>query len=35
MIAVAGEEVMMGLSFSHLHNQVSDEFHGKIEEPSV
>ncbi|MDX5000986.1 hypothetical protein SHY49_08120 [Streptococcus suis] len=35
MIAVAGNAVMMGLSFVHLHNQVSDEFHGKIEEPSV
>ncbi|HEM3992497.1 TPA: hypothetical protein U1V78_001081 [Streptococcus suis] len=35
MIAVAGNAVMMGLSFVHLHNQVSDEFHGKIEEPSA
>ncbi|HEL1619268.1 TPA: hypothetical protein TXL63_001092 [Streptococcus suis] len=35
IIAVAGNAVMMGLSFLHLHNQVSDEFHGKIEEPSV
>lgn len=35
IIAVAGNAVMMGLSFLHFHNQVSDEFHGKIEEPSV
>ncbi|HFI0419321.1 hypothetical protein Q7W14_02950 [Streptococcus suis] len=35
IIAVAGNAVMMSLSFLHLHNQVSDEFHGKIEEPSV
>ncbi|HFI0632960.1 TPA: hypothetical protein ACGO4G_001553 [Streptococcus suis] len=35
IIAVAGNAVMMGISFLHLHNQVSDEFHGKIEEPSV
>ncbi|HEL1567294.1 TPA: hypothetical protein ACGORO_000132 [Streptococcus suis] len=35
IIAVAGNTVMMGLSFLHLHNQVLDEFHGKIEEPSV
>ncbi|NQL66602.1 hypothetical protein HO447_08150 [Streptococcus suis] len=35
ILAVAGNAAMMGLSFSHLHNQVSDEFHGKIEEPSV
>ncbi|HEM3586903.1 TPA: hypothetical protein U1B91_000149 [Streptococcus suis] len=35
IIAVAGNATMMGLSFLHLHNQVSDEFHGKIEEPSV
>lgn len=35
ILAVAGNAVMMGLSFVHLHNQVSDEFHGKIEEPSV
>ncbi|HGA1270953.1 hypothetical protein PCN97_08205 [Streptococcus suis] len=35
MIAVAGNAVMMGLSFVHLHNQVSDEFHGKVEEPSA
>ncbi|HFH9840124.1 TPA: hypothetical protein ACGONB_001753 [Streptococcus suis] len=34
IIAVAGNAVMMSLSFLHLHNQVSDEFHGKIEEPS-
>ncbi|AGL48634.1 hypothetical protein [Streptococcus suis] len=35
IIAVAGNTVMMGISFVHLHNQVLDEFHGKIEEPSV
>ena len=35
IIAVAGNAAMMGLSFLHLHNQVSDEFHGKIEEPSA
>ncbi|HFI0976603.1 TPA: hypothetical protein ACGO1U_000036 [Streptococcus suis] len=35
IIAVAGNAVMMSLSFLHLHNQVSDEFHGKIEEPSI
>ncbi|HFI0405547.1 TPA: hypothetical protein ACGOYB_001649 [Streptococcus suis] len=35
ILAVAGNAAMMGLSFLHLHNQVSDEFHGKIEEPSV
>ncbi|MFM0898656.1 hypothetical protein P7J55_00070 [Streptococcus suis] len=35
IIAVAGNAVMMGISFVHLHNQVLDEFHGKIEEPSV
>ncbi|MFM0778541.1 hypothetical protein [Streptococcus suis] len=35
IIAVAGNAVMMGLSFVHLHNQVSDEFHGKVEEPSA
>ncbi|HFI0213909.1 TPA: hypothetical protein ACGO10_001071 [Streptococcus suis] len=35
IIAIAGNAAMMGLSFLHLHNQVSDEFHGKIEEPSV
>ncbi|WP_449453672.1 hypothetical protein [Streptococcus suis] len=35
IVAVAGNAVMMGISFVHLHNQVLDEFHGKIEEPSV
>ncbi|MFI3087813.1 hypothetical protein [Streptococcus sp. 2022WUSS037] len=35
IIAVTGNAVMMGISFVHLHNQVLDEFHGKLEEPSV
>ncbi|HEM3614958.1 TPA: hypothetical protein U1C23_001830 [Streptococcus suis] len=35
IVAVAGNAVMMGISFVHLNNQVLDEFHGKIEEPSV
>ncbi|HFU3714699.1 TPA: hypothetical protein ACGO5M_000007 [Streptococcus suis] len=32
ILAVAGNAAMMGLSFLHLHSQVSDEFHGKIKD---
>lgn len=32
LIAIAGNAVLIGIAFVHLHNHVSDEFHQRIKD---